>query len=226
MASLVHKLNVSFRVIPVREWSEEDLSNKLDILNLPRVQGEIEADLAVSKSLTGTFKTAHHGRLSFPVTGVPACFNQKICVKQAYQLNADGTMGHFRGNADYEKIVKEIICLDWATMLLDLAYSFIEAAVAEHGEPPGGIPRLRFVRTMLAEVMPTVEPQEKYFLIEEWVGDTGAFVKYINNGHPGSCVRTNAPAAAHKIAEFLCFVQHVQYNQTGRLAFTSDYQGS
>jgi len=225
--SLVHKFNISFRVIPVREWSKEVLSNKLDILNLPRVQGEIEVDLTVSKHLTGTFKTAHHGRLSSPVTGIPACFDQKICVKQTYKLNANGTKSRFRGDADYEKIVQEIICLDWATILLDLTYIFIEGAVVEHGEPPGGIPRLCFVRAMLAEGTPTVDPQEKkYFLIEEWMGDAAeTFTKYINNGHPESCVQADAPAEAHQIAEFLCFVQHVQYNQTGGLAFTSDYQG-
>jgi hypothetical protein len=62
-------------------------------------------------------------------------------------------------------------------------------------------------------------------LIEEWLGESVGFIKYINNGHPVSWVRTDAPKEAHRIAEFLCFAQHVQYNQTNGLAYTSDYQG-
>ena len=226
MASLVQKFNVSFRVIPVRAWAREVFSNNLDFLNLPRVEGEMEVDLIVKKHLLGTFKSAHCGRIFSPVAGVPTCFNEKICVKQAYYPTATGGIGHYRGNEEYEKILKEIICLDWATILLDLTYAFIDAGVAEHGKPPGGIPRLCFVRAMLAEAtIPNGLQEKKYFLIEEWVGDAGPFVKYINNGHPGSCVRADAPEETHEIAEFLCFAQHVQYHQTGGLAFTSDYQG-
>jgi hypothetical protein len=72
--------------------------------------------------------------------------------------------------------------LDWAAILLDLTYRFIEEATMEYNEPHGGIPNLRFVRTMLAKDM----QNEKHFLIEEWLGESVGFIKYINNGHPVS----------------------------------------
>lgn len=101
---------------------------------------------------------------------------------------------------------------------------FIADAVTEHGDPPREVPKLCFIRAMLTKA-PTPENLTKHFLVEEWVGTTGAFTKYINNRRPVSCVWPDAPEEDHQIAEFLCFAQHVQYNQTGGLAFTSDYQG-
>lgn len=181
----------------------------------------MEVDLVTQKNLTGTFKTAHHGQIISPPMDIPACFSRKICVKQTYTRKSCGAMSRHRGSAGYEKILKELICLDWATILLDLTYRFIQREMIVYGEPPKGIPQLRFVRTMLAEA----ENEQKAFLIEEWVEGTGGFIKYINNGRPVPCVRADAPEEAHLIAEFLCFAQHVQYNQMCGAAFASDYQG-
>jgi hypothetical protein len=219
--SPVHKFTkVIFRIIPVREWSKQALSNKLSPLELPQICGDMEVDLTTDRNLTGTFKTAHPGRISTS-TGIPTCFTQKICVKQFYHRKSTGAICRYRGSEEFGKIMKELVCLDWANILLDLTYGFIEKAVSEYGKPPGGIPALRFVQTMLAE-----DPEkQKYFLIEEWVGGTGNFTKYINNGHASSCVSVGARAAVHRIAEFLCFSQHVQYIETDGLAYTSDYQG-
>lgn len=130
-------------------------------------------------------------------------------------------MTRFRGSEEYGKLVKEVICLDWATILLDLTYKFIDEAALEHGLPDGGIPKLRFTHIMLAEDT----QKERHLLIEEWLGDGPDFVKYINNGHPVSCVGSTAPKEVHRRAEFLCFAQHVQYNETRGLVYTSDYQG-
>jgi len=221
MTSLVQRFNVRFQVIPTREWSQEVFSGPLDLLGLVRIPGEIEVDLKILKGLMGTFKTAHPGRIISQLGPIPTCFAQKICVKQAYRHKSTGEISRYRDTEAHAKVVKEVVCLDWATILLDLTYRFIEEAVAEHGEPLGGIPQLRFVRAMLAE-----DPvAQKHFLIEEWIGGDMEFVKYINNGHPVSCVRGDASEEVHQIAEFLCFAQHVQFNKTGGLAYTSDYQG-
>jgi hypothetical protein len=67
---------------------------------------------------------------------------------------------------------------------------------------------------------------QQAFLIKEWVDDmTQGFLKYINNGHPTSCLGNHASAAAHNVAEFLSFAQHVQWCKTGFTRFISDYQG-
>ena len=82
-ASLVRTFKASFRVIPLRKWSKKALSNGLDLLNLLRVQSEMEVDLEIKKDLTGAFKTAHPGRISSATADIPACFQQIICIKQA-----------------------------------------------------------------------------------------------------------------------------------------------
>lgn len=132
-----------------------------------------------------------------------------------------GAIARLHDKEELEKILKELVCLDWGTILLDLTYQFIEEASMEYGEPFGEIPRLHFVRTMLAEDC----ERKKSYLIEEWIDDTAKFVKYINNGHPVACVPVDASEDVHRIAEFLCFAQHIQFNETGGLAYTSDYQG-
>lgn len=215
---LDHQFKVSFQVVPVREWSQEALHNGLDLLSLCSINGNLEFDVKVDARLKGTFKTAHPGRILSHIDGIPTCFAQKVCVKQPYFQRPNKSTSRYSGDELYRKLAKEIICLDWAAILLDLTYRFVEQAVEEHGEPEGGIPSLRFTRTMLAKDAET----NKYYLVEEWLG--GKFIKYINNGHPGSCL-VDASAEAHRIADFLCFAQHVQYISTGGLAYTSDYQG-
>jgi len=221
MVSLVQQFKVFLQVIPARKWSGEVFKGKFNLLDLHRIQGEIEVDLRTLKSLMGTFKTAHPSQILMPTVDIPACFAGKICVKQVYQKKSSGTIGHMRGKQEHAKILQELICLDWGAILLDLTYQFVEEAAVEYGNPPGEVPSLRFVRTMLAED----HSNEKSFLVEEWIDNGAGFVKYINNGHPVACVQPDAPKEDHEIAEFLCFAQHVQFNETNGLAYTSDYQG-
>ena len=70
---------------------------------------------------------------------------------------------------------------------------------------------------------------EKAFLIEEWFDPDDKecpFVKYLGNHFLDPCVPITAPPRTHEIAEFLSFAQHVQWQKTSGLAFTSDYQGA
>jgi len=70
---------------------------------------------------------------------------------------------------------------------------------------------------------------EKAFLVEEWIASDDSeqpFIKYMGNRFPESCVPPTAHAKAHDIAEFLIFAQHVQYEKSGGMVFTSDYQGA
>ena len=69
--------------------------------------------------------------------------------------------------------------------------------------------------------------KEKVFLVEEWFNpDTGySFEKYLGNRFLDPCLPPTATPKAYEIAEFLVFAQHVQWEKTCGLAFTSDYQG-
>ena len=221
-SSVVRRSRVFLKVMPVRTWSRDIFREKLNLLQIERVQGHLEANLDLEIMQKGAFKTAHPGQVSTTEPNkIPACFSGKICVKQVYSKRIRGSIGRLGGAEEYSKIVKELICLDWGAILLNLTYQFIEEAVADYGEPLGGIPDLRFVRAMLAQET----EREKSYLIEEWINDTTEFIKYINNGCPVPCVQPDAPEEVHRIAEFLCFAQHVQYNETNGYVYTSDYQG-
>lgn len=111
--------------------------------------------------------------------------------------------------------------MDWAGILLNLAYSFIED-FEDREDFPGTIPKLQFVEAAMAEAC----GEEKIFLIEEWINTSEApFIKYINNGCAVSCIPQTASEDIKNIAKFLCFAQHVQYKFTSGSMFTSDYQG-
>ena len=51
----------------------------------------------------------------------------------------------------------------------------------------------------------------------------GEFVKYIHNGNAVPCNLFDTKA--DEIAEFLVFMQHVQYAKTNGQVYISDYQG-
>jgi len=69
---------------------------------------------------------------------------------------------------------------------------------------------------------------EKVFLIEEWfdLDNKHPFNKYLDNQLLQHCLPDTATHKAHEIAKFLIFAQHVQWEKTSSLAFTSDYQGA
>jgi hypothetical protein len=111
---------------------------------------------------------------------------------------------------------------------MDLTYQFIAREVKKRGEPPCPIPTLRFTRAMIAVVLDL--PTSKTFLVEEWINtDEGdnRFVKYLNNRVPHQISDSVSQAPkAREITEFLIFAQHVQWEKSHHLAFTSDYQGA
>lgn len=194
-------------------------------MDLPTLDGTLTVDLDITSKLTGAFKTSHKGRIDFnPPDAAPYFEDVTVCVKQLYSRTAGGALTRHTGRGEVEALFQECRCLDWANILLQLTYDFIEEALLERAAPTFDIPQLRVVRSMLA-ISNVVK--EKAFLVEEWI-DTSKdkFLKYINNGMPVSCVPPNAPKHIHERAEFLCFAQHVQWRKTGYKAFTSDYQGA
>ena len=70
--------------------------------------------------------------------------------------------------------------------------------------------------------------KEKVWLVEEWLDVDNSkhpFTKYIDNRFASPCLPEMAPLKAHQTAAFLVFTQHVQWEKTKWIAFTSDYQG-
>ena len=194
--------------------------------------GTLEAQLGEADACTGTFKSAHPGKIQFINGGGPLA-NGRVCVKQVLERMPSGAIVRLKGRHELEKLSVECNCLIWASILLDLTYQFIARKIEKM--PVGGqlscpipvIPTLRFTRSVIALVR---EPSmEKAFLVEEWIAldnNEHPFIKYLGNRFPESCVPPTASPEAHNIAEFLVFAQHVQWEKTGGLVFTSDYQGA
>jgi hypothetical protein len=69
---------------------------------------------------------------------------------------------------------------------------------------------------------------EKAFLVKEWINMdevNNVYTKYITNCHSQPVVPVAAHQDKHDITVFLVFAQHVQWQKTYHLTFTSDYQG-
>lgn len=212
---------VDIKVIPKRQWSRAALT-KVDYLALPSIRARLDVDLEINPTLKGAFKTAHPGSVT-PINGVlPSPLSGRVCVKQPYFCEAGGPVRRYELTEEQDYIRSEASCLDWARILLDLTYQWIEECTEDCGDFPGTILELRFVNAAAAE-----HGMDKIFLIEEWIDTHEApFTKYINNARAVPCVPWNAPEEVQNIANFLCFAQHVQYDVTGTLMFTSDYQGT
>lgn len=212
---------VVLRVIPTRLWSPEALT-RVDFLSLPSVPGRLNVNLEIVPALKGAFKTAHSGSIT-PTSDVtlPPSLTGKVCVKQVYFSGEGEVVKRYPPAEEQTFIHSEVGCLDWARILLNLTYEFIEAYQEDHGNFPGTIPTLRFVEAAIAQ-----GDTGKLFLIEEWISTSKApFTKYINNARAVSCIPKQAPEEIQNIGNFLCFAQHVQYQVTKGTLFTSDYQG-
>ncbi|KAF5318330.1 hypothetical protein D9611_014249 [Ephemerocybe angulata] len=197
----------------------------------------------------GGFKTAHAAtligcldpnRLSKHFDG------QQLVAKRLYTKSGRhlGGMKRLPVQEELLHIINECNLMYWCSTIMRCAYQFISAKVEEKGEPPSEIPNLRFVRsgfcyaissqgslTTTQLSMAKLQKGESIspmitlgYMLEEMIH--GDFVKYIHNGHPVPCTEPPLSDEEYKIAEFLCFTQHVQYLQTKGLVFISDYQGS
>jgi len=103
-------------------------------------------------------------------------------------------------------------------------YDFIEREEGRLGSPPFQVPQMQFVQSGLAISM---SEDRAAFLLEEFIdadNDQGHwYVKYLNNN--SAKPRSFAMEEQVLRADFLSFAQHVQFVQTGGLAFVSDFQG-
>jgi hypothetical protein len=176
----------------------------------------------------GAFKTAHPREILFQ-KGTNPFIGGRVCVKQVYKSKEDDAtcIIRLKGREELKKLSIKCNCLQWASILLDLTYQFINCEVKKKGKPPLNIPELHFACAMIAIVRQ--QSKQKAFLVEEWLDlgiDGHAFQKYLTNHFLKSCVSYTAAPKVHTIAEFLIFAQHVQWEKTSGLAFISDYQGA
>ena len=154
--------SITLKVIPTRMWSPEALT-RADLTSLPSVHGHLDVNLQINPALKGTFKTAHPGSITLNPGGVllPS-LSGKVCVKQLYFSGESGAVRRYGPSEERNFIYSEVGCLDWARILLDLTYQFMEAYEGGQENFPGTIPKLRFVEAAIAEC-----DIGKFFLVEE-----------------------------------------------------------
>jgi hypothetical protein len=175
----------------------------------------------------GSFKTAHPGTIEFDAKQLETSpfAENRVCAKQMYQRNEKtSAIMRMRAREELKSFIIEADCFRWASILLDLTYQFIAREVKTRGKAPRPIPYLRWARAMIA----IVKDSEKVWLIEEWLDIDDRerpFAKYIDNRFANPCIPEMAPPKARETADFLVFAQHVQWEKTQFIAFTSDYQG-
>lgn len=227
-----------FYVIP--EITVEDLcqSPVIDIFSFPKYTGRLAASLGERIGNKGTFKTAHPGRIlemaladgqsgryaTAPATSFFLSSKETrghvVCIKQIYHEHESG-LGIIRaqGPDEAKDIFGETVCLLFASALLDMAYSFMDRQDGKKIHPrPFHVPQVRFVHAMIAVIH---GEKDKTFLIEEYITDP--FRKYVGNAAPAPI--SGLSGTSLELAEFFCFVQHVQWEKSPHIAYTSDFQG-
>ena len=141
-----------------------------------------------------------------------------------YQNPGSETCKPYDGYKQAEKLTIELNCLGWASALMNVVYRFIEKEEEVQGKKPSfEVPKMCFVQGGLAITI--IDDEKTAYLVEEVIdnADEGWFVKYLNND--SAVPRVFASKEWTTWAEFLSFVQHVQFLKTDGTAYVSDFQG-
>ncbi|KAG2123774.1 uncharacterized protein EDB93DRAFT_1110793 [Suillus bovinus] len=156
-----------------------------------------------SKPKYGAFKAAQFGFLEKAILGPSGSDSTCICLKQCYYQTDK--------------------CSIWAGALMDQVQQYVATELVTCGTPPFNITNICFVHIALA----TIEDASvtRTYLIEEFIDESthGKFTKYISNDSPSPLQHLDARSS--EIAQYLSFVQHVQYIKTKKLAYVADFQG-
>ena len=131
-------------------------------------------------------------------------------------------------------IFEECKLLIWANALLKVAYDFVSDFLHSHpsrAPPPFEIFQFHFVAAGMAIAQkpldngPSPTTNRAAYILEELLpGVKTDFVKYMHNANANSELSVDDPD--YQLAEFLMFIQHVQYAITGGVAYVSDFQGT
>ena len=208
----------------LQELKEDDSACQYTNKNEPLVV-KMTVVTAREKQHMGTFKMGYMAVTDQPLFGGN---ERTVCAKQAYQT-VDRARKIYKtyGYKDQKpRLETELGALVFGRALLEYVYIWMEQwdQLPVHTEVV--IPQFCFVKAALGLEGEEVGSRQA-FMLEEWINTSdnaeGRFRKYINNNQPWPVERLNEEDAL--CARFLCFTQHVQYVESGKLAFASDYQG-
>ncbi len=170
----------------------------------------------------GTFKVAYVAnpeRLLFSGT------TKKVCAKQAVKqtLVRDQPLRVYPFLEQERRLKTELGAIVFGRAMIEFVYKWMSKRTPVDKVT---IPQFRFVEAGYGMEGEEVANRQA-FLIEEWIDTSetaqGKFRKYVNNNSPRPVEGLDEEDSYR--ARFLCFTQHVQYVEFGKLAFVSDYQG-
>ncbi len=203
------------------------------IQDLPRASGRLCVSLNSHIGTTGSFKTAHHGGITFDTTcNIPDTFAPflattpdssgaiPVAVKQVKQSHGNKKQYiRLAGTQEFNAIWPEVLCLLYASALFQVATEWMNAQDVDEIWHPD----ISFVHAMLAICQQG--SIKRIFLIEELLenSEMDPFVKFVHNTN--QVPSSNLFGSRAEIAEYLCFIQHVQYEATKQTSFVSDWQG-
>ena len=164
---------------------------------------------------------------------IPVALKRPYRNKRGGPGGRGGGMGRLAYAEEEVAIFEECKLLVWANSLLKVAYDFLSDFMHVHaGEdpPPFEIIRFRFVAAGMAIAQkamdngPSPTTNRAAYVLEEILpGVESDFIKYLHNASAASDLTHDDPD--YHLAEFLMFIQHVQYAITGGVAYVSDFQG-
>ncbi|KAF8348658.1 hypothetical protein F5887DRAFT_848656, partial [Amanita rubescens] len=168
----------------------------------------------------GTFKVAYVANPERPLFGGSS---KKVCAKQAVkQTLPDQPLKIYPFLEQERRLKTELGALVFGRALLEFVYKWMSKRTPVNKVT---IPEFRFVEAGYGMEGEEVANRQA-FLIEEWIDTSetaqGKFRKYVNNNLPIPVENLDEEDGYR--ARFLCFTQHVQYVEFGKLAFVSDYQ--
>ena len=201
----------------------------------------------------GSFKTTTRAQLTFkgshfPLSGLGVLVHSQdkkekarsmpVALKRPYRNKRGGPGGRGGGMArlayaeEEVAIFEECKLLVWANSLLKVAYDFVSDFMhSSRVPPPFEIFEFRFVAAGMAIAQkpidngPSPTTNRAVYLLEEVLpGGKSDFVKYLHNASAASELSHDDPD--YQLADFLMFIQHVQYAITGGVAYVSDFQGT
>lgn len=185
---------------------------------------------------TGSFKSCHPAQLRFadkrffkPDEEI-GTWEGSFVVKRMVSRQAPNTgtqpaqtgIRRFTSASELELTLQEANCMLWATALMDLSYQFIASFSATMPIPAElVIPQFRMVPCAVAV---SDSPKRTYLVEGRIPFGLGPlkYTKYVNNN---AASPTPGRFPAH-IGRFFCFLQHLQLETTGHLAFLTDFQGA
>jgi hypothetical protein len=167
------------------------------------------------------------------VAGLGQTDREEVAVKRPYFKKGSRIM-RFGVKDELRKVLMEANVLYWASSLLNFAQGFVDRAInASQTAPPFQIPHFRFVQSAVAITHDVVQgssisastTMRAAYLLEELidVSKRGEFIKYVHNADAKPQLEFWEPQ--YPLAQFLCFIQHIQYQKTDGKVYISDFQG-